>query len=84
MTAHAWAPHAESGLPVGRVGRAGLWPRCRPCTRLLRQLTGAISVRAAYAFGDWPPGETLSQWSQAFVELAQSDPLLARTLDGDR
>ena len=80
MTAHAWAPHAENGLPASR---AGLWPRCRPCTRLLRQLTSAISVRAAYAFGDWPPAPAPDSYAY-LRRIAQTDPVLARYMDGDR
>ena len=53
MMRHAWAPAIDGRLLANRIGL------CRPCTRLLRQLTTAVSVRAAYAFGDWPPRGTV-------------------------
>lgn len=40
---------------------AGCWPKaktmhaCRHAQRFLRLIGSSVAVRAAYAFGDWPP-----------------------------
>ncbi len=42
------------------------------------KLARSVSVRTAYAFGDWPPADPRQAAEDA------GDPLLARQLDGDR
>lgn len=78
MTRHAWAPHADGRLLANRAGL------CRPCTRLLRQLTTSISVRAAYAFGDWPPRSPLARVADGIRYQARpgTSPPLEPVWDG--
>lgn len=61
-------------------------PTCRAVAIDLTLIERSVSIRAAYAFGDWPPipPEIMTPGDPDLAGLGLSDPLWARYLDGDR